>query len=191
MSDTKTAILDTAQELIQTLGINGMSYKDISRKVGIRTASIHYHFPAKTDLIRCLMSRYNDDFLALVDDIVDSKAAALKKLKKYADLFTETLRSGKNGKVCLYGMIGAELSTLGSPLVCLVEHFYSENARRLARIIESGKESGEIIQRGDSLEQARLYFALLEGAMLFVRAGGGAPQFERLRDTFLELLKKP
>ena len=48
--DTKTRILDVAQDLIQRLGVNGMSYKDISEVVGIRKASIHSHFPKKDDL---------------------------------------------------------------------------------------------------------------------------------------------
>lgn len=46
--DTKTQILDVAQDLIQRLGVNGMSYQDISEVVGIRKASIHTHFPKKT-----------------------------------------------------------------------------------------------------------------------------------------------
>src|SRR5689334_9607965 len=44
--DTKTAIMDAAQELIQRGGANAMSYQDISEAVGIRKASIHHHFPA-------------------------------------------------------------------------------------------------------------------------------------------------
>ncbi len=40
-TDTKLKILDTAQELIQKLGVNAMSYADISTAVGIRKASIH------------------------------------------------------------------------------------------------------------------------------------------------------
>ncbi|WP_257998927.1 TetR/AcrR family transcriptional regulator [Fischerella thermalis] len=46
-TDTRTQILDTAQDLIQRVGVNAMSYQDISEAVGIRKASIHYHFPSK------------------------------------------------------------------------------------------------------------------------------------------------
>ncbi len=57
-TDTKLKILDTAQELIQKLGVNAMSYADISTAVGIRKASIHYHFPSKEDLLVSLLERY-------------------------------------------------------------------------------------------------------------------------------------
>jgi hypothetical protein len=45
--DTRTAIMDAAQDLIQRMGANAMSYQHISDAVGIRKASIHYHFAAE------------------------------------------------------------------------------------------------------------------------------------------------
>jgi TetR/AcrR family transcriptional regulator, transcriptional repressor for nem operon len=68
--DTKTPIMDAAQELIQRVGANAMSYQQISDTVGIRKASIHYYFPAKEDLIQALLERYSKFFLQLVDNIV-------------------------------------------------------------------------------------------------------------------------
>jgi len=43
-------ILDLAETLIQTRGYSAFSYQDIADSLGIRKASIHYHFPSKTDL---------------------------------------------------------------------------------------------------------------------------------------------
>jgi TetR/AcrR family transcriptional repressor of nem operon len=41
---------DVAQELVQTVGANAMSYQHISKAVGIRKASIHHHFPARSEV---------------------------------------------------------------------------------------------------------------------------------------------
>ena len=49
-STTAEDILDRAEALIQTRGYSAFSYQDISDTLGIRKASIHYHFPSKTDL---------------------------------------------------------------------------------------------------------------------------------------------
>jgi len=49
-SDTAEQILDLAETLIQTRGYSAFSYQDIADSLGIRKASIHYHFPSKTDL---------------------------------------------------------------------------------------------------------------------------------------------
>ncbi|MGR7122804.1 TetR/AcrR family transcriptional regulator, partial [Klebsiella aerogenes] len=47
---TYDSLLDLADTLIQENGYQGFSYADLASKLGIRKASIHYHFPAKTDL---------------------------------------------------------------------------------------------------------------------------------------------
>ena len=46
-TNTRSQILDIAQNLIQKNGVNAMSYDDISKAISIRKASIHYYFPTK------------------------------------------------------------------------------------------------------------------------------------------------
>ena len=48
--NTRGAILDAAEELLQRRGYNAFSYHHIAVQLGIRNAAIHYHFPAKEDL---------------------------------------------------------------------------------------------------------------------------------------------
>jgi len=48
---TRKRILDIAEKLILTRGYNGFSYQDISETIGIRKASIHYHYPLKENLV--------------------------------------------------------------------------------------------------------------------------------------------
>ena len=50
ITTTQEKILTTAESLIQTMGYNAFSYKDIAQVVGIKTSSIHYYYPAKEDL---------------------------------------------------------------------------------------------------------------------------------------------
>lgn len=50
MKDTKSEIVKLAGELIRSVGYNSFSYTDISQKLNIKNAAIHYHFPTKSDL---------------------------------------------------------------------------------------------------------------------------------------------
>ena len=51
-------ILRCARTLIIRGGYNSFSYADISNVVGIRNASIHHHFPSKSDLVCKLVEQY-------------------------------------------------------------------------------------------------------------------------------------
>ena len=55
--DTAEQILDTMQDLIQVRGFNAVSYQDIADRIGIRKASIHYHFPTKFALGAAVIER--------------------------------------------------------------------------------------------------------------------------------------
>jgi len=48
--DSAQRILDVAERLVQTRGFNGFSYADIAEALDVTKASLHYHFPAKSDL---------------------------------------------------------------------------------------------------------------------------------------------
>jgi TetR/AcrR family transcriptional repressor of nem operon len=188
--DTKTAIMDTAQELIKSGGANAMSYQDISDAVGIRKASIHHHFPTKDDLIQAVIERYAEWVFGLMDEIFASKLDPASKLRKYAALFEATLSEGKRDKACLFAMLGAELSSLRSPSAAGVRRFYQENETRLARVIEEGREKGQFNFKGDAKRVAAMFFALLEGGALIARAEGGPKRLHAMTEQALKLLQE-
>jgi TetR/AcrR family transcriptional repressor of nem operon len=188
--DTKTAIMDTAQDLIKSGGANAMSYQDIRDAVGIRKASIHHHFPTKDDLIQAVIERYADYIFDLMDEIFASKLDPAAKLRKYAALFEATLSEGKCDKACLFAMLGAELSSLGSPSAAGVRRFYRENEVRLARVIEEGRDKGQFHFKGDARRVAAMFFALLEGGALIARAEGGPKRLHAMTEQALKLLQE-
>ncbi|NEQ70802.1 MAG: TetR/AcrR family transcriptional regulator [Symploca sp. SIO2D2] len=189
-TNTRTHILDTAQELIQTVGLNAMSYANISQAVGVRKASIHYYFPSKDDLLVALLERYSPYFLRVVDTILDARESAEVKLRRYCGLFEATLSSGKQDKVCLCGMLGAEIKTLNTPLSEHISQFYQENEIRLTQLLNQGLSAGVFNFPGDAAAMAQLIFSLLEGELLIARAGKGVPHFRGVVEQLMRLVKQ-
>ncbi|NER51374.1 MAG: TetR/AcrR family transcriptional regulator [Symploca sp. SIO1A3] len=189
-TNTRTHILDTAQELIQTVGLNAMSYANISQAVGVRKASIHYYFPSKDDLLMALLERYSPYFLRVVDTILDAPESAEVKLRRYCGLFEATLSSGKQDKVCLCGMLGAEIKTLNAPLSEQISRFYQENEIRLTQLLSQGLSAGVFNFPGDAVAMAQLIFSLLEGELLIARAGKGVPHFRGVVEQLMRLVKQ-
>ncbi len=188
-TNTRSQILDTAQELIQRRGANAMSYADISEKVGIRKASIHYYFPSKEDLIINLLDRYNEQFCQLVDQIMASSESSATKLNRYSSLFVATLSSGDQDKACLCGILSAELKTLNPTVVDRITQFYRDNENYIEEILNSGIKSGEFSFAGTPRTMAKLIFSLLEGDLLVARAEGGVSRIQATIEQMMALIK--
>ncbi|MGV2827316.1 TetR/AcrR family transcriptional regulator [Myxosarcina sp. GI1(2024)] len=188
-SNTQTQILDAAQELIQRVGLNAMSYADISKAVGIRKASIHYYFPAKENLVVALLDRYSVCFFRLVDSILESSESSEVKLRHYCGLFAATLGSGEKDKACLCGMLGAEFKTLSSTSIARLTQFYQDNRVRLVKLLEQGQQAGEFEFLGQVDAMADLIFSSLEGGLLIARSDGGEAQFQNLVEQLILAVK--
>lgn len=188
-TDTKSQILDVAQELIQRVGVNGMSYQDISERVGIRKASIHTHFPKKDDLLAALLDRYSDRFLRIVDGIWAADDSPEVKLRRYGGLFEATLGSGDGDKACLCAMLGAELATLNPPSAERVRRFYEANETRLEILLDAGRQDGSFGFPGETRAMAALIFGALEGGMLIARVQGGASHLHRTIEQLIRSVK--
>jgi TetR/AcrR family transcriptional repressor of nem operon len=63
-----------AERLIQTRDYSAFSYQDIADRLGIRKASIHEHFPSKTDLGIAVVERYVARFGAAVASLVANES---------------------------------------------------------------------------------------------------------------------
>ena len=186
--DTRTSILDVAEKLVKTRGANGMSYDDISAEVGIRKASIHYHFKTKGDLLAALVERYTDRFLVAADDIARARVNGAKKLERFAGLFVAPLKESGNEAICLCGMMASDIGTLDAVSRSRVGRFYREGMGRLTAILEEGRNDGSLSFEGDADQTAGLVFSLLEGAMMSVRVEGGVPSFRKTLSQLYRLL---
>ena len=58
--DVRQSILETATRLFAAHGFDGTSLQDIAESVGIRKASLLYHFPAKEKLRLAVLDRLLD-----------------------------------------------------------------------------------------------------------------------------------
>ena len=174
-ADTAQRALDVAERLVQTRGFNGFSYADIAEALGVTKASLHYHFPTKADLGRRLVERYEAGFLETLAAIDAAHGRARDKLKRYAAIYAEVLRANR---MCLCGMLASDYATLPKAMREEVRHFFDENERWLARVLEDGRKARELDFKGAPADVARMIVAALEGAMMLARTYGEVGRFE-------------
>ena len=167
--DTKTKILDVAQDLIQRRGINGMSFKDLSEVIGIRRASIHHHYETKEKLLLAVFDRYQDEYLGNINQILSSDRSPKQKLTHYMALFYSALEDDPPQKLCLCGILAAEIDSIGTEAANLVREYCETHVDVLSKILKQGKDSGEFAYGGNTKAMARMIFSMLEGGLIFVR----------------------
>ena len=61
-------ILDAAERAIRDRGYNAVSFRDLAAAVGVKSASVHHHFPTKADLGAAVARRYAERFLDALGD---------------------------------------------------------------------------------------------------------------------------
>ena len=179
---TADLILDTAERLVQTRGFNAFSYADVSEELGIRKASLHHHFATKAELGAALIDRYHRSFEGALRAIEQGSDDARERLTRYVELYGSVLR---RKRMCLCGMLAADVDTLPATMRASVATFFAENETWLAGMLDAGRRSGAFRFEGTSASVARFFVSSLEGAMLVARGGGGGKVFDAVAHHLL------
>ena len=169
-TNTKRAILDLAETLLQDKGYNGFSYADISSQLGFKNAAIHYHFPAKEELGCAVIQRYRDRFKLWVNNARVKDLMPDKKLDWFFGIYTG-MRSD-NGKVCLAGSLETEFNSIPDALRTQTELMTREFLEWLAATLQEGREAGVFQFKGEPADKAALILSSLQGALQMARALG-------------------
>jgi TetR/AcrR family transcriptional repressor of nem operon len=180
--DTSQRILDTAERLVQTRGFNGFSYADIASALALTKASLHYHFPTKAELGKRLIVRYEAAFLRSLEEIDRTGIDPRDKLRRYAKIYADVLR---DDRMCLCGMLAAEYATLPKPMKEEMRHFFDENERWLARVLEEGRAAGNLRFTGPAVDIARALVGTLEGGMMLARSYGEVARLETIAERLI------
>ena len=187
-SSTAERILDVAQDLLQRKGFNGFSYQDIAERIEIRKASIHYHFPSKTDLAVSLCERYVNQFVERLHQLEQKNDSCLQRIKELFRFFARIIRDQE--KLCPITMLTAEIEALPQAARLQLQRFITETECWLGRTLEQGKRSHELHYEGSFQSQSRILLATLQGAMLLTRATGERGHFQSITDDLLKQLQK-
>ena len=157
----KEALLKAAENKVRLGGYNNFSFREIANEVGIKSASVHYHFPTKADLGAELAHQYTDAFLAALGDVNEIKTNRENPIDIYTQLFRSALLT--DDKMCLCGLLGAQNESLPDKVQVEVKRFFELN---LAWLHAAHSANGE----SDPSYAAIHTVSLLEGAMMISKA---------------------
>ena len=161
---TRERLVEHALVLIRQRGYNGFSYRDLAERVGIKTASIHYYFPSKDDLIVEAIGIYADRDSSVLQRI-DASLPADQRLDHYAALF----HVAPSDQVCLCGMLAADFASLSDRARQAVQSFYRMHEAWLTKVVADGQRDGTVSWAGTAEAAGRYLFAAFQGALMRAR----------------------
>lgn len=185
--DTRNDLIRVALEMIQTRGFSAFSYQDLADRLGLRKASIHYHFKTKEDLgvglLEFGLQRFTD-----WKKKVDAQALSPEtKIEAYFDYFAEISASGT--KICPCGALTSQWGSLPAPVQEAATRLLTAHRDWARKVIEAGRSSGDFAKNGTADEQAQFVFASLQGALQTARALNNPGYFRAVTRQLLTALK--
>ncbi|MEX3776357.1 TetR/AcrR family transcriptional regulator [Pseudomonas sp. MYb118] len=172
--NAREAILAAAKSAAQLHGYTGINLRSIAAEIGIKSASIYYHFASKADLGAAVAERYWQDALAMLGDIQASNADPYQCLQLYPSIFRKSLKD--NNRLCLSSFMAAEFEDLPDQVSKEVKAFADVNVRWLAEmLVSAGWEPGPACER-----RARAIYTAVAGAQLIARTRADVNLFDEL-----------
>jgi len=181
--DTRTALVSYATELIQVRGFCAFSYLDLANRVGIRTASIHHHFPTKADL-----------GVAVVRSMATHMSESWTELERLYPNVTERLRAlfahvqglaARGDRICPAGSLQAEFNALPATVQVQLQAFDEEYLATYTRWLDTGRRAGELVYPGSPRDMAQVVVSVLQAGLQRHRANPA----ESVDDLLTQLLR--
>lgn len=174
---TKDHILNHAEHLARTRGFDAFSYADLAEAIGIRKASIHYHFATKASLATATLDRYSARFFQDLQDIRHMNGSAADDLNAYIAIYQRALSQGT--QVCLCVAFSASRDSFDDATLQRLDQFHERSLAWLTDVFEKAREDGSISGLiAPSIEEAHATLALVEGAQLMSRAARSQDPFD-------------
>jgi len=177
-SSAKEAILAAARRTAQAHGYGGLNFRDLAEEVGIKAASIHYHFPSKAALGAAVARRYREDTAAELEAMSAETSDPLSCLRRYPETFRKALENGN--RICMCSYMAAEYDDLPEAVKKEVLIFADVNVAWLGRALVAAA----VVGPRESEARARAIFAAIGGAQLMARSRSDIGIYDALIDSY-------
>lgn len=178
-------IIQLADTLIRQKGYNAFSFYDISDKVGIKTASVHYHFPTKSDLGIAVIERHIENLNNTIEDY--ERKSSTEKLDRFFAIYRNIK---KENKVCLVGSLATDFNTLDEKVRQKLKIFSEVMLHWVSSFLEDGRKDRLFDFEGEPRTKALMIISNMLAIVQLSRLTNDK-DFEAVKKSIKnELLKK-
>jgi TetR/AcrR family transcriptional regulator, transcriptional repressor for nem operon len=161
MSDMKTAIMDAAERRMQAGGFSGFSFREVAEDVGVKSSSVHYHFPTKEDLAAAVIARWSQYTAELIDQEFEKDPDPVR-------VWTKAFRGTAFAEphMCPCTVLGASSHDLPAQVAAEVKRFFKMCKDKM-------------VAEGLTPSKAAELLSTLIGALVVANALGDTAEYDR------------
>ena len=185
MSITREKIIELGENLIRTKGYNAFSYQDISSELGIKNAAMHYYFPSKANLGTSIVKNNRQRFEEMTENMSIMKFDELKQLESFLKIY---VKNNREQKICVVGSLGPDFNTLPEASQIELKNMTNRIIQWLSNILESGREKGLFIFKGDANNRALMVLSNMVASLQIARIMDKS-EFKKIHQTLIDDLK--
>lgn len=148
--------LDCLEELALQKGLDGVSMRDVSTRVGISLSSLQYHYPSKLELINAFVHRAIEDYETRGEEVMRSVKDGPYLPAVIRHSIEETIKASQDG---IFAMIEARAQYDESTEKAM-EVFWNATLNGYAEVIELDHP---VLSRSETLLAATLIASMIEG----------------------------
>jgi AcrR family transcriptional regulator len=184
-ASTRDTIVTLATDLVRDKGFNAFSFQDISRLVGIKTASIHYYFPTKADLALAVLASQTEFLDEQIQDA--SEETPLEELLSFFSIYDDICT---RNQVCIVGSMATDLHTLEPQVAAALKLFTDKVLDWVTEILAKGRQQG-IFQFDITPEhQAQIIVTSMMASVQLARLQGPAT-LQNIKDSIIKSINPP
>lgn len=176
-NNARESILEAAKLAAQSHGYAGLNFRELAETVGVKHASLYYHFATKGDLAAAVAKRYWQDTAAGLDAMLAEVGDCRVALHNYPGIFRKSLEN--ENRLCLVSFMSAEYDELPEEVKTEVQAFAEVNVAWLTKVLVKMGLTPEI-----SEQRAKSIYAAVAGAQLVARSRSDIALFDALMDGY-------
>ena len=163
MSDRQKEIVEVSLQLISEEGIQGLTIKNLAKKIGFSESAIYRHFESKTEILLALLDFFKEITTDLFTEQVQSTESSLVRIE---NLFMAHFSKFTEMPSLVSVIFSEDIFRNEEALSQKVGEIVNKNVVGLQAILTEGQEKGEITSE---INTTHLSIMILGSLRMFVK----------------------
>lgn len=187
LTDRQKQIVEASIDLISEKGIQGLTIKNLSKKIGVTEGAIYRHFESKMDILLSILLSFQSEARVLLNNFCDSELPAIQLIE---NLFQHHFEYFVQKPAVASVIFSESIFQNDNRLVKEVFNFLEMHEKALSCIIVKGQQANEIRDTIAEKELVRIIIGSIRYTVTKWRLSGY--QFDLLKEgkLILESIKE-